>query len=197
MPRKKRKKTGRGRPSALSAISMTDLQAEIDRRTSTLETRRNELQSELDDINALLGGAASGRRKKPGRPKGTAKKTSKKKTRKKTARKKTAKKKTGRGRGRPKGSKNKTTTASKKKTSKKKSNRKKTTRKRVSRSGPSLSDYLAQVMKNKTLSIGEAADAVLAAGYPSKSPNLRTMVNQQLIKSDRFKKVSRGHYTTK
>ena len=46
--------------------------------------------------------------------------------------------------------------------------------------------------------MNEATEALKAGGYPSKSPNLRTMVNQALIKfKTRFKRVSRGKYTAK
>ncbi len=61
----------------------------------------------------------------------------------------------------------------------------------------SLADALHTSLAGKTLSVGEALDAIRGAGYKSKSPNLRTMVNQQLSDSRRFKRVARGQYTAK
>jgi hypothetical protein len=68
---------------------------------------------------------------------------------------------------------------------------------RRARNNVSLVEALAQVLKGKTLGVPEAADAVLASGYSSNAANFRLIVNQALIKSDRFKKVSRGQYTAK
>lgn len=68
---------------------------------------------------------------------------------------------------------------------------------RRARNKQSLVEVLAQVLKGKTLGVPEAADAVLATGYTSNAANFRLIVNQALIKSDRFKKVSRGQYTAK
>ncbi|MBY0111406.1 MAG: hypothetical protein K2Y21_01190 [Phycisphaerales bacterium] len=60
----------------------------------------------------------------------------------------------------------------------------------------SLVDALAKVLDGKTLGVTEAADAVLASGYITTSPNFRTIVNQTFIKNrSRFKKVARGRYT--
>jgi hypothetical protein len=60
----------------------------------------------------------------------------------------------------------------------------------------SLVEALAAVMKNKTLGVSEAVDAVLKAGYKSNAANFKTIVNQTLIKNrDTFKKVGRGQYT--
>lgn len=58
----------------------------------------------------------------------------------------------------------------------------------------SLADALVKVLKNKTMGVSEAAEAVRAAGYQSNSANFRTVVNQTLIKDDRFENVSRGKY---
>jgi hypothetical protein len=59
-----------------------------------------------------------------------------------------------------------------------------------------LVDALANVLDGKTMSVTESADAVLASGYVTTSPNFRTIVNQTFIKNrSRFKKVSRGRYT--
>ena len=59
----------------------------------------------------------------------------------------------------------------------------------------SLLSALQDALKGKTMSVGEAIEAVRKAGYVSESPNFRTMVNQQLIKKAYFKKVARGTYT--
>lgn len=58
-----------------------------------------------------------------------------------------------------------------------------------------LVDALQSVLKNKKLSVTEAAEAVQAAGYQSTAANFRTIVNQALLREKRFKKVSRGVYT--
>lgn len=61
----------------------------------------------------------------------------------------------------------------------------------------SLSEALLGVLKNKTMSVTEASEAVQQAGYQTTSSSFRTIVNQTLIKDPRFKKVSRGQYTAK
>lgn len=61
----------------------------------------------------------------------------------------------------------------------------------------SLIEALASVLKGKEMSVTNAAGAVLKSGYRTGAANFRTMVNQALIKSNRFKKVSRGVYTAK
>ena len=60
-----------------------------------------------------------------------------------------------------------------------------------------LVDALAKVLNGKTMGVSEVADAVQAAGYKTSSSTFRTIVNITLIKSGRFKKVSRGQYTLK
>ena len=60
-----------------------------------------------------------------------------------------------------------------------------------------LADSLAKVLKTKTMSVTEVTDAVQKAGYRTSAANFRTIVNQTLIKDNRFKKVSRGQYTAK
>lgn len=65
------------------------------------------------------------------------------------------------------------------------------------RNDASLGESLLGVLKNKTLSVTEAAEAVQRAGYQTTSSSFRTIVNQTLIKDPRFKKVSRGKYTAK
>ncbi|MFO0859708.1 MAG: hypothetical protein U0570_04065 [Phycisphaerales bacterium] len=60
----------------------------------------------------------------------------------------------------------------------------------------SLVDALRKVLDGRTLGVSQAADAVLASGYMTTSPNFRTIVNQTFIKHrNKFKKVSRGRYT--
>ena len=59
-----------------------------------------------------------------------------------------------------------------------------------------LVEALAKVLKSKTMSVTDAAAAVLDSGYKTSAENFRTMVNQALIKrTDLFKKVARGKYT--
>jgi hypothetical protein len=60
-----------------------------------------------------------------------------------------------------------------------------------------LVDALAGVLNGKTMSVTEVADAVQDAGYVTTSPSFRTIVNQTLINSGRFKRVGRGQYTVK
>jgi hypothetical protein len=61
----------------------------------------------------------------------------------------------------------------------------------------SLMEALAGVLKGKELGVTEAAAAVLSSGYRTSAANFRTMVNQALLKSNKFKKISRGVYTAK
>jgi hypothetical protein len=60
-----------------------------------------------------------------------------------------------------------------------------------------LVEALAKVLNGKTMSVTEVTEAVQRAGYQTSAANFRTIVNQALIKSERFKKVSRGQYTAK
>lgn len=60
-----------------------------------------------------------------------------------------------------------------------------------------LADALAAVLEGRTMSVTEAAEAVQKAGYISTSPSFRTIVNQTLINTGRFKRVERGQYTVK
>ena len=59
----------------------------------------------------------------------------------------------------------------------------------------SLLDALAKLLKGRTMSVTEAAEAVQRAGYKTVSPNFRTIVNQTLLKKKFFKRVGRGQYT--
>lgn len=58
-----------------------------------------------------------------------------------------------------------------------------------------LPDALAKVLAGKTMSVSDAADAVVKAGYKSNSAHFRTMVNIALLNKKRFKRVERGQYT--
>jgi hypothetical protein len=65
------------------------------------------------------------------------------------------------------------------------------------RNEASLADSLSKLLRNKSMSVTEAAEAVQEAGYKTTSPNFRTIVNQTLITDERFKRTSRGIYTAK
>jgi hypothetical protein len=65
------------------------------------------------------------------------------------------------------------------------------------RNESNLIDALAGVLKGTVMSVTDVAEAVQRAGYKTTSDNFRTIVNQALIKSEKFKKVGRGQYTTK
>lgn len=65
------------------------------------------------------------------------------------------------------------------------------------RNDSSLSEALLKLLRNTTMSVTEAAEEVQRAGYQTTSSSFRTIVNQTLIKDPRFKKVSRGQYTSK
>lgn len=65
------------------------------------------------------------------------------------------------------------------------------------RNDNNLTDALHNLLKNKTMSVTEAAAEVQKAGYMTTSPNFRTIVNQTLLKDSRFKRVGRGQYTSK
>jgi hypothetical protein len=60
-----------------------------------------------------------------------------------------------------------------------------------------LVDSLVKVLKGKTMSVTDVADAVQKAGYQTTAANFRTIVNQALINSGKFKRVERGRYTAK
>jgi hypothetical protein len=64
------------------------------------------------------------------------------------------------------------------------------------RNALSLIEALAAALKDKTMSVGDAAKAVQQAGYRTNSNNFRTQVNIALIKGP-FKRVGRGEYTAK
>jgi hypothetical protein len=55
----------------------------------------------------------------------------------------------------------------------------------------------AALKKHGTMKVGDIVDAVIAAGYHSKSANFRGIVNQTLIKDKRFVSSGRGVYQLK
>ncbi len=61
----------------------------------------------------------------------------------------------------------------------------------------SLVESLHAVLKGKTMSVTDVSEAVQKAGYQTTSPSFRTIVNQALLANrSKFKKVSRGQYTS-
>lgn len=60
-----------------------------------------------------------------------------------------------------------------------------------------LVEALGKLLDGKTMSVTEASEEVQKAGYQTTSPSFRTIVNQTLINSGKFKRVSRGQYTAK
>lgn len=60
-----------------------------------------------------------------------------------------------------------------------------------------LLEALKRAMGNKTMSVTEAADAVLKAGYSTTSSSFRQIVNITLIRSGAFARVDRGRYRLK
>jgi len=65
------------------------------------------------------------------------------------------------------------------------------------RNDMNLADSLVKMLTGKTMSVTEAAEKVVEAGYRTTAANFRTIVNQTLIRDKRFKKISRGQYTSK
>jgi len=66
------------------------------------------------------------------------------------------------------------------------------------KSGVSLADALAEIIKAKdSVSVAEAAEAVLASGFKSKAEHFRTMVSMALSNDKRFERVARGVYRVK
>lgn len=62
----------------------------------------------------------------------------------------------------------------------------------------SLANALAEALKGKqSLSVAEATEAVLSAGYKTTSNAFRSIVNQTLSKNKRFKSKGRGKYALK
>ena len=77
-----------------------------------------------------------------------------------------------------------------------KAGRKKAARRVVKPAGAgSLSSALVEALTGKgKLTVAEAADAVLAAGYKSKSKDFGNLVSMTLSKDRRFRRVRRGVY---
>jgi hypothetical protein len=67
------------------------------------------------------------------------------------------------------------------------------------RNAQSLNDTLADVLgsSSKPMKVRDIVDAVLSTGYRSTSDNFRGIVNQTLIKDDRFVAPTRGLYQLK
>lgn len=65
------------------------------------------------------------------------------------------------------------------------------------RNEQNLVEALRSLLKGKTMNVTTIASEVQKAGYKTTSPNFRTIVNQTLLKSDKFKKVARGQYTSR
>lgn len=64
----------------------------------------------------------------------------------------------------------------------------------------SLNDSIVAVLtrSGSAMSVGDIVDRVLARGYATTSPNFRSIVNQALIKDERFAKAGvRGSYQLK
>ncbi len=91
----------------------------------------------------------------------------------------------GKKRGRPPGSKNKSQGIGKGAPGRKRAKNK-----------LNLEEALAKTLKGRTMSVTDVTKAVQTeGGYKTTSENFRTIVNQALIRSKAFKKVSRGMYT--
>jgi hypothetical protein len=60
-----------------------------------------------------------------------------------------------------------------------------------------LADTLVAVLKDKTMGIEQAVEAVQKAGYRTTAKSFRVMVNATLLKDKRIKRVERGKYTAK
>ncbi len=60
-----------------------------------------------------------------------------------------------------------------------------------------LVEALTKVLTNKVMSVTDVSQAVQEFGYKTTSPSFRTIVNQTLINSGKFKRVERGQYTAK
>ena len=60
-----------------------------------------------------------------------------------------------------------------------------------------LVDALKAVLEGKTLSVSEAAQKVIEAGYQATSASFRQFVNQTLANSHRYERVECGRYTVR
>jgi len=143
--------------ASLAGVSAGELKAELNRRQRQLDKLRErreslasqiaEVDSEISDLEQIVGRGGGGRGGRVGSSGASATRTA--------------------GGGRRKRPKNTMT----------------------------LEDALAKVLNGKEMGVTEAANAVQKAGYRTSAANFRTIVNQTLLRSDRFKKVSRGLYT--
>jgi hypothetical protein len=71
-------------------------------------------------------------------------------------------------------------------------------RRRRAKNKIGLADALAQFTKGKArVSIGDAMEGVLSAGYKTKSKAFRQVVNKTLLQDKRFKSVGRGEFALK
>lgn len=61
----------------------------------------------------------------------------------------------------------------------------------------SLVEALYKTLDGSRMSVTEAVAAVQRAGYRTTAVNFRTIVNQTLINSGKFKRLERGVYTAK
>lgn len=67
------------------------------------------------------------------------------------------------------------------------------------RNAVSLQDLIQQILSKagKPLAVGDIMEKALAAGYKSNAASFRAIVNQALIKDDRFVAAERGKYQIK
>ena len=66
---------------------------------------------------------------------------------------------------------------------------------RRARNKVALGDMLVGILKrDEPMKVSDIVDQVVARGYQTTSANFSTIVNQTLIKDERFKQASRGHY---
>ncbi len=71
-------------------------------------------------------------------------------------------------------------------------------RRRRAKNKISLADALLQFLKGKAkVTVGEAMEGVLSAGYKTKSKAFRNGVNKTLLEDKRFKSVGRGEFALK
>lgn len=172
MPRGKSKGKRRGRPSALARLSVVDLMREVDRRRNMIGS----LMAQRDQLQRELDAVnveLAGLETLGGGASGAT----------------TSVAVVRRGPGRPKGS-GKNASASK------------SDARRGGRGGnaDSLAGALHRLLQGRTLGVSEMADGVQKAGYKTKSPNFRTIVNAALLAAGNkhlFRKVARGQYTAK
>jgi hypothetical protein len=68
---------------------------------------------------------------------------------------------------------------------------------RASRPGSLLSKLVEVFQGKKNLPLGDAIQAVLAAGYKTKSKNFATIVGNTLAQDKRFRRVRKGVYALK